>query len=462
MSEQFDWCNLGEPPLRATQDIWHAVRQGSTLTVCGLPVADPDEEWRWTDKLGSRRPCDNCTRILALEADGSFEAAAPPPGWKPQLGLLPKIADRATMFLRALGVAEELLLPTPPDELHNIELDPDTDMLGNNVQGNCVFVAIERNRRIAAAALGVAITWLTAQQVVDKYQAYTGIKTAPGPGAVAQQAFNWVRKSAGWGGNKLLFFAGLPITERAIRQACSEFQSVITCELIRAPQEWPAKVWDLTPATIKLPVKGGHATPGGSYTKLRDFLKTWGYIVEVTPAFFAGAIDEIDVLVWDFQWASLTYARQVSLIADIQELTGKTWDGPAPANPPTPARSAVNYVAIPPVRILDTRSGVGLSGAFAPHAPRKVGVTGKGGIPANAVAVCGNLTVTGQKSSGYLSIGPDAQVNPTTSTLNFPLGDDRANAIAGVALNPDGTLAITLVGAGPAHALLDINGYFTP
>ncbi len=66
------------------------------------------------------------------------------------------------------------------------------------------------------------------------------------------------------------------------------------------------------------------------------------------------------------------------------------------------------------------------------------------GVPAGAIAVTGNLTVTGQTSGGYLFIGPVATDNPGSSTLNFPVGDDRANAVT-VALSGTGTLSITFV-----------------
>jgi hypothetical protein len=64
----FDWCVLGEPP-KDEADIWHMVVPQSATTVCGVPVANPDEEWRWADRLGNHRPCDNCTEILAHRAD---------------------------------------------------------------------------------------------------------------------------------------------------------------------------------------------------------------------------------------------------------------------------------------------------------------------------------------------------------------------------------------------------------
>jgi hypothetical protein len=78
--------------------------------------------------------------------------------------------------------------------------------------------------------------------------------------------------------------------------------------------------------------------------------------------------------------------------------------------------------------------------------------------------VTGNLTVTQQTSAGFLSIGPVAQNNPTSSTLNFPLGDDRANGVT-VALSSRGTLSATYAAPtlGPtAHVIFDVTGYFTP
>ena len=124
--------------------------------------------------------------------------------------------------------------------------------------------------------------------------------------------------------------------------------------------------------------------------------------------------------------------------------------------------SGATYHAITPTRVLDTRNGTGgLSGPFTNHAARTFTV---GGVPADATAVTGNLTVTGQTSSGYLFIGPAATDNPGSSTLNFPVGDDRANAVT-VALSPSGTLSITFVAPsnGPtAHAIFDVTGYFTP
>jgi len=131
----------------------------------------------------------------------------------------------------------------------------------------------------------------------------------------------------------------------------------------------------------------------------------------------------------------------------------------------TPDTSGATYTDLTPTRILDSRDGTGgLSGAFVSHVARTFNVFGHGGVPGNATAVTGNLTVTGQNNLGYLSIGPVAQDNPSSSTLNFPVGDDRANAVT-VALSAGGTLSITYaapVAGKTAHVIFDVTGYFTP
>ena len=131
----------------------------------------------------------------------------------------------------------------------------------------------------------------------------------------------------------------------------------------------------------------------------------------------------------------------------------------------TPDTSGATYHALTPARILDSRDGTGgLSGPFRSHIARTFAVRGHGGVPAGAIAVTGNLTVTQQTSLGFLFIGPVAMNNPTSSTLNFPVGDDRANAVT-VALGGGGTLSVTYAAPtlGPtAHVIFDVTGYFVP
>lgn len=121
------------------------------------------------------------------------------------------------------------------------------------------------------------------------------------------------------------------------------------------------------------------------------------------------------------------------------------------------------FIPLDPTRILDTRSGVGLSGPFLAHAPRSFATAGNGGVPANgSLGVTGNLTITQQTTAGYAFLGPSAAATPTSSTINVPLGDTRANGVD-VGLAGDGSLAAVWVGASsPSSAALifDVGGYF--
>jgi hypothetical protein len=121
------------------------------------------------------------------------------------------------------------------------------------------------------------------------------------------------------------------------------------------------------------------------------------------------------------------------------------------------------YVSLTPARILDTRISLGLSGVFHSGVARTFAVTGQGGVPAGAIAVTGNLTVTEQTSPGFVALTPEPTNNPPTSTLNFPTGDNRANGVT-VALSGTGTLSATYLGeAGPTattQLIFDVTGYF--
>ncbi len=125
-----------------------------------------------------------------------------------------------------------------------------------------------------------------------------------------------------------------------------------------------------------------------------------------------------------------------------------------------PDASGATYVPLAPVRLLDSRVGNGLTGTFGPYSPRTFQVSGRGGVPANAVAVTGNFTVTNQTAAGAAFLGPNPTSSPTTSTLNFPLGDNRANGVT-LALGPGGSLSATyLAPAGSTAFIFDVTGYF--
>jgi carboxypeptidase T len=120
------------------------------------------------------------------------------------------------------------------------------------------------------------------------------------------------------------------------------------------------------------------------------------------------------------------------------------------------------FHALAPTRVLDSRTGLG-AGVFASGVKQTFSVIGASDVPADAVAVTGNVTVAASTGSGYVTIAPalaDGEI-PTTSTLNFPLRDIRANGVT-VPLGPGGTLDAVYEGqAGTtAQVLFDVTGYF--
>lgn len=120
---------------------------------------------------------------------------------------------------------------------------------------------------------------------------------------------------------------------------------------------------------------------------------------------------------WRSRWAAIGAAVAVSLGG------GGLFVANAASSP------ASSVVTIDPVRILDTRTNVGLSGPFVSLTPRKLQVTGAA-VPAGATGVLLNVTVVAPAAAGFLSVRPgDATGAPSTSSLNFEAGDIVPNAV---------------------------------
>ena len=83
------------------------------------------------------------------------------------------------------------------------------------------------------------------------------------------------------------------------------------------------------------------------------------------------------------------------------------------------------YYTLAPVRVLDSRTGKDHIGATLFHSGTKQTVavaTAASGVPADAVAVTGNVTVVDQKRAGFVTVAPalTTGVQPPTSTLTSP------------------------------------------
>jgi hypothetical protein len=117
------------------------------------------------------------------------------------------------------------------------------------------------------------------------------------------------------------------------------------------------------------------------------------------------------------------------------------------------------YVPVAPVRIYDTRTGgigsLGSGGAGA----RDVQVTGSV-VPANAVAVVLNVTVTNTTSAGYLTVFPAGIPRPTASSLNWTAGQTVPNLVE-VPIGAAGQVSF-FNAYGITDLILDLQGYVIP
>lgn len=123
---------------------------------------------------------------------------------------------------------------------------------------------------------------------------------------------------------------------------------------------------------------------------------------------------------------------------------------------------ALDFHTVAPCRLLDTRGAAGPSGgpALQPGATRTFPALGRCGLPASAVALALNLTVTGATVPGSVTAFPAGSSAPGTSNLNFVPGTTRANN-AVVAVGADGRFAVLSgFSGGTAHLIADVVGWF--
>ncbi len=130
-----------------------------------------------------------------------------------------------------------------------------------------------------------------------------------------------------------------------------------------------------------------------------------------------------------------------------------------------PVPAALQFVTLPPCRVVDTR---GANGTFG--GPPIQGGTARAfplaqsgnpcGIPSDAVAYSLNVTVIPNGHLGYLTIWPTGEGQPTVSTMNSPDGRIKANA----AIIPAGTSSgsVSVYVTDTTNVVLDIDGYFIP
>ncbi|MCA1696302.1 MAG: hypothetical protein LC749_17170, partial [Actinobacteria bacterium] len=158
----------------------------------------------------------------------------------------------------------------------------------------------------------------------------------------------------------------------------------------------------------------------------------------------------------------------------IRDANGELWLCVVDGSPGTWRRAATVYqgtaggsmnLLARPIRLYDSRVGTKL----APMASVDVQVTGTVvngvSVPAGAVGVVGNVTVTETVApSGYLTLYPQGSPpSPATSNVNWFAANQDLNAAAVVGLNPaNGKLTIhngMVGGSNPTHVVFDATAF---
>jgi hypothetical protein len=89
-------------------------------------------------------------------------------------------------------------------------------------------------------------------------------------------------------------------------------------------------------------------------------------------------------------------------------------------------------------------------------ATRNFPLAGRCGIPATAVSVSVNVTITQPTFEGYLKFFSSGAAPPLVSAINYKAGATRANN----AVVPTSLAVQVGQATGTTHFILDVNGYF--
>ena len=133
----------------------------------------------------------------------------------------------------------------------------------------------------------------------------------------------------------------------------------------------------------------------------------------------------------------------------------------------TVASASVATAAVPqgfhpvaPARLMDSRIDLGTTGGpLNGGETRELQVGGAGGVPADAVAVVLNVTVTEPTAPSFVTVWPAGAAKPLASNLNVIAGQTVPNMVT-VGLGAGGRVAL-FNNAGQAQIVVDVAGWYS-
>lgn len=125
--------------------------------------------------------------------------------------------------------------------------------------------------------------------------------------------------------------------------------------------------------------------------------------------------------------------------------------------------SALRFHVVAPCRIVDTRwepdgpfAGPAL---LASPAERTFPLVPGCGVPADALVISTNVTVTGSTAAGSLRVFASDSAPTDATVISFPAGKTRANN-ALLLVSGSGEVTVRNDADGEVHLIIDVNGYF--
>ncbi|MFI9329515.1 hypothetical protein ACIGZJ_18460 [Kitasatospora sp. NPDC052868] len=118
------------------------------------------------------------------------------------------------------------------------------------------------------------------------------------------------------------------------------------------------------------------------------------------------------------------------------------------------------FIPVSPVRVLDTREGLGAAAAkAAPGSTTRVKVTGLNGVPETVAAVVLNLTGTNASEDGHITAFRAGAARPSTSSLNYT-GNEDTGAMTVVPVSTDGYIELYNP-HGSVDLVADVQGFYS-
>ena len=117
------------------------------------------------------------------------------------------------------------------------------------------------------------------------------------------------------------------------------------------------------------------------------------------------------------------------------------------------ATAGSRFTALPPARILDTRSGAKVGTSTI-----DLQVTGRGGVPTGATAVVMNVTAVAP-TGGFITVWPAGEAQPGASSINTRSSSNIPNLVV-AKIGAGGKVSLRN-SSGTTHLLADVAGYYS-